>query len=92
MVSCGPMNAEKIQSKVISDFAFVPQKHFVVGATIRDNILLGRDLDENLLRKVVENADLSEDIEIFPMGLETEVGERGLTLSGGQQARLSFAR
>lgn len=72
--------------------AFVPQKAFVLSGTIAENILVGRDRDETKLRSTLQAAQLTHDISTFPLGLETVVGERGVTLSGGQQQRLSIAR
>jgi ATP-binding cassette, subfamily B, multidrug efflux pump len=71
----------------------VPQETFLFSATIRDNIALGRP--EATLAQVLEAArlaSLDSDLAHFPQGLETMVGERGLTLSGGQKQRVALAR
>lgn len=71
----------------------VPQETFLFSATIRDNIALGRP--EATLPQVLEAARLAgldSDLALFPQGLDTMVGERGLTLSGGQKQRVALAR
>jgi ATP-binding cassette subfamily B protein len=71
----------------------VPQETFLFSATIRDNIALGRP--EAALPQVMEAARLAgleSDLAHFPQGLDTMVGERGLTLSGGQKQRVALAR
>jgi ATP-binding cassette, subfamily B, multidrug efflux pump len=71
----------------------VPQETFLFSASIRDNIALGRPeaIDEELTR-AARLAGLEPDLAGFPNGLETMVGERGLTLSGGQKQRVALAR
>jgi ABC-type multidrug transport system fused ATPase/permease subunit len=60
--------------------------------TIRQNILLGRDVTEEDLRRAISVSRLESDISSFGDGVDTMVGERGVTLSGGQQQRLAIAR
>jgi ATP-binding cassette subfamily B multidrug efflux pump len=71
----------------------VPQETFLFSASIRDNIALGRPeaSDEEVLR-AARLAGLESDLAGFPHGLDTMVGERGLTLSGGQKQRVALAR
>ncbi|XP_018411207.1 PREDICTED: multidrug resistance-associated protein 7 [Nanorana parkeri] len=73
-------------------FGFVAQEPWIQFASIRENILFGKEYNERLYKKVVEACALAEDLSIFPAGDQTEVGENGVTLSGGQKARLSLAR
>ncbi|KAL9954927.1 hypothetical protein ACROYT_G042515 [Oculina patagonica] len=72
--------------------AYFSQKAWIFSGTIRDNILFGKFYDENRFTKVIEVCALQEDISRFPRGDLTSVGERGVVLSGGQQARVSLAR
>lgn len=72
--------------------AFVPQKSFVISGTILDNILMGTELDEKLLEQVLHATAMDIDMKLLSNGIETEIGERGQTLSGGQQARINMAR
>ncbi|KAL7279294.1 hypothetical protein ACG7TL_007135 [Trametes sanguinea] len=63
-------------------------------ATIRDNIIFGAGYgyDESRYRDVIDACALARDFEIFPAGDMTEIGEKGITLSGGQRARIALAR
>lgn len=72
--------------------AFVPQKPFVLSGTIRDNILMGRPYEEAWYREVLCSAELADDLTRMQDGDATEIGERGVTVSGGQQQRLAIAR
>ncbi len=71
----------------------VPQETFLFSASIRDNIALGRPeaSDDEVLR-AARLAGLESDLAGVPHGLDTMVGERGLTLSGGQKQRVALAR
>ncbi len=73
--------------------AFVPQETFLFSATLADNIALGApDSAREAILRAAHMAGLEQDLESFPQGLDTEVGERGLTLSGGQKQRVAIAR
>ncbi|MBR2136397.1 MAG: ABC transporter ATP-binding protein [Alphaproteobacteria bacterium] len=75
------------------NIAIVFQDNFLFGTTIRENILFGRtDVSEDDLQKAVEAACLSEFIATLDQGLDTQIGERGVTLSGGQKQRIAIAR
>ncbi|AET40393.1 ATP-binding cassette transporter YOR1 Ecym_5660 [Eremothecium cymbalariae DBVPG len=65
---------------------------WIQNATIRDNITFGSPYDENLYREVMRVCSLDRDMSVLPAGDKTEVGERGITLSGGQKARINLAR
>ena len=67
------------------------QNPFLFSTSIRENIVLGRgeDLD---LEETVRVAGLKDDIARFPNGLDTLIGERGVSLSGGQKQRVALAR
>ena len=70
---------------------YVPQDTFLFSESIRDNIALDSvALDE--VERAIEVAQLAADLKTFPQGLETIVGERGVTLSGGQKQRTALAR
>ena len=72
---------------------YVPQQTYVFTGTILDNLLLGLEgeVDEQLILKVCEQADILADIQKMPLGFQTQVSEDG-GLSGGQKQRLAIAR
>ncbi len=72
---------------------FIPQETFLFSATLAENIAWGvRAATPEQIRRAAEIAGLVSDIESFPKGLDTMIGERGLTLSGGQKQRAAIAR
>jgi ATP-binding cassette, subfamily B, multidrug efflux pump len=72
---------------------YVPQDPFLFSMSLRRNLSFGRDtVSEDELQRAVAIARLDRDVEIFPQGLDTIVGERGVTLSGGQKQRATLAR
>jgi len=73
--------------------AYASQSPFILNATLKDNILFGKEFDEALYTRVLEACNLLPDLsQIGPAKDLTEIGERGVTLSGGQKARISLAR
>ncbi len=75
--------------------AYVPQDVFLFSDTIKENILFGLEnpeADNEQLNIAIQTAALDKDIAQFAQGLETVIGERGVSLSGGQKQRLSIAR
>ncbi|KAG0380174.1 hypothetical protein BGX24_009789 [Mortierella sp. AD032] len=75
-----------------SAISYASQTPWIQNATIRDNILFGQPFDEKLYWRVVTACCLVQDLDSFPAGDRTEIGERGVNLPGGQKARLSLAR
>ncbi|RMD82654.1 MAG: ABC transporter ATP-binding protein [Candidatus Dadabacteria bacterium] len=76
-----------------SQIGFVPQDPFLFSSSIEENIEFAReDLSRHELSRLIEMAGLDADLAEFPQGLDTQVGERGVTLSGGQKQRLTLAR
>ncbi|MFM6952816.1 MAG: ABC transporter ATP-binding protein [Bacteroidota bacterium] len=75
--------------------AYVPQDVFLFSETIRDNIAFGietGEISDEDLQKAVQAACLENDIPQWPEGLNTLLGERGVSLSGGQKQRVALAR
>lgn len=78
--------------------ALVTQEPMVLNATIRDNILFGEapELEDRAMEEryvhALEVSALDQDLDALPVGDLTEIGEKGLTLSGGQKARVALAR
>lgn len=65
---------------------------WIQNATVRDNITFGSPFDEKKYNRIIEVCSLNADLDSLPAGDLTEIGERGITLSGGQKARINLAR
>ncbi|XP_048836747.1 multidrug resistance-associated protein 5 isoform X1 [Brienomyrus brachyistius] len=77
---------------VNGDFAYVAQQAWILNTSLRDNILFGKDYDEERYQTVISSCCLRPDLAILPCGDLTEIGDRGANLSGGQRQRISLAR
>jgi len=72
---------------------YVPQEHLLFSRTIADNVAFGKpEATEQEVMRALELAEMGRDLAQFGEGLETMVGEKGVTLSGGQKQRISIAR
>jgi ATP-binding cassette subfamily B protein len=72
---------------------YVPQEPFLFSTSLKNNLTFGRDsCSAEELGRAVKIAKLDRDLQVFPQGLDTIVGERGVTLSGGQKQRATLAR
>ena len=72
---------------------YVPQEPFLFSTSLKNNLAFGRDAcSAQEIERAVQISKLDRDLESFPQGLETVVGERGVTLSGGQKQRATLAR
>ncbi|KAI8901223.1 P-loop containing nucleoside triphosphate hydrolase protein [Globomyces pollinis-pini] len=72
--------------------AYASQTPWIQSGTIKQNILFGSDYDPIWFDQVIKACAMERDISLFPNGVNTYIGERGVTLSGGQRARLALAR
>ncbi|KAF5211793.1 hypothetical protein E0198_001337 [Clavispora lusitaniae] len=72
--------------------AYCAQNAWIMNSSVRENILFGKRYDKKFYEKTVEACQLVSDFESLPDGDATLVGEKGISLSGGQKARLSLAR
>ncbi|WVO13896.1 hypothetical protein L204_101520 [Cryptococcus depauperatus] len=72
--------------------AYVPQQTWLQNASIKDNIIFSAPWDPDRYRQVIDVCSLTADLKILEDGDQTEIGEQGLNLSGGQKARVSLAR
>ena len=82
------------QETVRERVSYVPQEHILFSRSVYQNVALGSNLasSEDEIRHAIELADFEKDISALPYGLDTIVGEYGVTLSGGQKQRLAIAR
>ncbi|KAL1278362.1 hypothetical protein QQF64_025035, partial [Cirrhinus molitorella] len=88
----GEMQKQEGSVSIKGSVAYVPQQAWIQNATLKDNILFGREAKDSWYQKVVEACALLPDLEILPGGDLTEIGEKGVNLSGGQKQRVSVAR
>ncbi|KZT29932.1 multidrug resistance-associated ABC transporter [Neolentinus lepideus HHB14362 ss-1] len=72
--------------------AYVPQTPWIMNATLKENVLFGQEEDEERFREVIKACCLEHDLDLLPHRENTEIGEKGINLSGGQKARVSLAR
>ena len=82
------------QESVRSMISYVPQEHILFSRSVYQNVALGKAdaTSDEEIRHAIELADFAKDIDALPYGLDTIVGEYGVTLSGGQKQRLAIAR
>jgi ATP-binding cassette subfamily C (CFTR/MRP) protein 1 len=88
----GDLYKSKGEVVIHGSTAYVAQQAWVMNATVKENILFGHRWDPVFYEKTVRACALDKDFAQLPDGDETEVGERGISLSGGQKARLTLAR
>ena len=85
----------ELQSMLISKsgkLAYVEQCPWIQNTTIRNNVIFMSEFDQQKYDDTMRLCELEEDITVLPGGDLTEIGERGINLSGGQKARVSLAR
>lgn len=73
-------------------FGLVSQDIFLFNDSIKSNLLLGEAIDDQSVKSALDVAYASEFVEKLPLGVQTEIGDRGTRLSGGQQQRITIAR
>lgn len=87
-------NIWKINGEVVvrGATAYVAQQAWVMNASVKENITFGHRWDPAFYDRTIHACALADDMKSLPDGDQTEVGERGISLSGGQKARLNLAR
>ncbi|KAJ2426776.1 hypothetical protein GGF41_001928 [Coemansia sp. RSA 2531] len=88
----GDMRKEKGNVVLCGHVAYVPQQPWIMNATLRSNVLFGLKYDESFYNRVIDACALRPDLDMLTAGDMTEIGEKGINLSGGQKARVSLAR
>ncbi|KAF8928276.1 hypothetical protein BGZ58_009765 [Dissophora ornata] len=89
---CGDLERISGEIRIRGSVAFVPQQAWIMNDTLRANILFGNSYDPVFYQKTIEACCLQQDFNMLLGGDMTEIGERGINLSGGQKARISLAR
>lgn len=88
----GDMRRTGGKVKLAATRAFCPQYAWIQNSTLKENILFGKPYKTKWYNEVIDACALRPDLEILPAGDATEIGERGITVSGGQKQRLNIAR
>lgn len=85
-----PLNHGKLD--IFGNVSYSSQEPWLFVSTVRNNILFGLPYTKSRYKNIVKVCALERDFELFPNGDRTLVGERGVSLSGGQRARINLAR
>ncbi|KAJ9121762.1 hypothetical protein QFC22_002384 [Naganishia vaughanmartiniae] len=88
----GEMNQVSGKVSFSGSLGYCQQNAWIQNLTVRENILFGKQYEEDRYWRAVKAAALPSDLELFADGDMTEIGERGVNLSGGQKSRLNIAR
>lgn len=87
-VASGQLKAESIRKQM----GIVMQENFIFSDTIRQNIILGGQYDEQKMKTALEMACLSDYVKKLPLGIDTKIGTDGTGVSGGEKQRIMIAR
>ncbi|KAK9720655.1 ABC transporter [Popillia japonica] len=88
----GELPTDAGEIRIGGKISYAAQEPWLFGSSVRGNILFGQEYDKRKYSKVVQVCALEKDFKQFPYGDNTLVGERGVSLSGGQRARINLAR
>ena len=85
-----PVGSAKVLKS--GSMSYLSQERWLMGGSVKENILLGKDYDEKLMRGALEAADLLVDLDQFTDRIDTILSDNGDSVSGGQRARIALAR
>ena len=86
-------NYDKLDKNSINNqMSIIHQNVYMFDKTLKENIILGKDFNDEVLEKALENSGVSEFLRVLPKGVDSEIGENGNNLSGGQKQRVAIAR
>jgi ABC-type multidrug transport system fused ATPase/permease subunit len=88
----GEMHLQSGFVRCSGSIAYCDQRPWILNDTVQGNILFGKPYNETKFDMALYAANLEDDIKVLPGGLHTQIGERGINLSGGQKARVALAR
>jgi len=80
------------QMEINGDMSYLTQQPWIMNNTVKENIVFGNDFDETKYQQAIHYSCLQSDLDILPKKDQTEIGEKGVNLSGGQKARIGLAR
>ncbi|CAD6189209.1 unnamed protein product [Caenorhabditis auriculariae] len=92
MAILGEMEKQCGYVGVRGEVAYVPQQPWVLNQTFRQNIVMQSFFNQKLYDTVIDACALQDDLKQLPSGEDTEIGEKGINVSGGQKARIALAR
>lgn len=87
-----PVEGPAARSRTCLSVALVPQKPIIINATVLQNVTMGLEFEADRFQRAMVGAQMEKDLELLRDGADTLIGERGTTLSGGQQMRVNIAR
>ena len=90
LIILNPLDCDGIH--INGKIGYVSQNNWIQNQTIKDNILFYNNYDKEKYEKILELTELKYDIQALEAGDNTQIGEKGINLSGGQKARISLAR
>jgi ATP-binding cassette subfamily C (CFTR/MRP) protein 1 len=88
----GEMNLQSGKVRCAGSVAYCDQRAWILNDSVQGNILFGKPYDEERFDLALYAANLEDDLKILEGGINTQIGERGINLSGGQKARVALAR
>uniref|UniRef100_A0A182U8N1 ABC transmembrane type-1 domain-containing protein n=1 Tax=Anopheles melas TaxID=34690 RepID=A0A182U8N1_9DIPT len=91
-VILGELELDEGRLEINGNLSYASQETWLFEGTVKNNIVFTEDYQEKRYREVVSVCALERDFQLLPNGDQTIVGERGISLSGGQRARISLAR
>ena len=90
LIILNPLDCDGIH--INGKIGYVSQNSWIQNQTIKNNILFSNEYNEEKYKKIIELTELKYDLKTLEGGENTEIGEKGINLSGGQKARISLAR
>ena len=89
---CGELNLKGQRPTLNGSISYASQLPWIQNTTVEGNILFGIPMDRERYMETLQTCCLEADLQILPGGDQTEIGEKGINLSGGQKARVALAR
>lgn len=94
-ILCDGIDAMEHYPEWLSHIGYIPQTIYMLDDSIRRNIAFGvddKDIDDDRVWAVLKEAQMMDFVKALPDGLDAQIGERGVRISGGQRQRLGIAR